>query len=207
MKKYLILVLMLLLTTGVYATELRKNVIAGTDYDASNSGIDSVTEAFITIDEAHEQIHEGNHFFLASYATINAGSSLSFCIEVPDSTKRVHMTYQVGTTGLTTTEFFEGSDLTMDGTEMTIQNSNRNSATTSIMTIEGNCTISNMGTLYSTQKFGVLDTPSKSLGGEYGRDNELIFKNNTKYVYRITSGSAGNVINYRAYWYETTPKN
>jgi len=43
-----------------------------------------------------------------------------------------------------------------------------------------------------------------TVGGGNGREDELILKQNTTYVRTFVSGSAANIIQFKASWYEHT---
>jgi len=51
----------------------------------------------------------------------------------------------------------------------------------------------------SNQKFGV-----KNVGGAASREDELVMKRNTTYCRSFTSGTASNIVGFKALWYEHT---
>ena len=159
--------------------------------------IDSYTHSQSTIEEEHHQIHEGNHFFIASYETLGDGDVADFVVETPDSSTEVHMVFMVEGTDTVSIEVYEDVDAAADGAVQTPYNSNRNSSNTSVATIRKNPTVNDAGTLLLKQKTG-----ARNKIGITSRVNELVLKKNTKYLYRITSHIASNIVTYIGEWYE-----
>ena len=77
----------------------------------------------------------------------------------------------------------------------------------SVLNVRTGNTVTTDGTLLSGQSFGVAGNQNKSKSGGAKREQEIILKQNTKYIFRVTSNGAGNIVSYRAEWYEHTPKN
>jgi len=57
-----------------------------------------------------------------------------------------------------------------------------------------------------TQRVSNVKFGSRSSGGNVSRVDELILKQDTTYLRSFTSGSASNIINFKASWYEHTDK-
>lgn len=53
---------------------------------------------------------------------------------------------------------------------------------------------------------GTGTNPSQAFPGEAERESEIILKQDTTYLLKITSGAAGNNVDYRLSWYEHTGK-
>ena len=86
-------------------------------------------------------------------------------------------------------------------------NSNRNSATTSIVQAIATSNSSNVSTaaasLISYQWVG----SGRKIGSESRKDNEIMLKQNTKYDFRVENVSGGNnVVAFLLEWYEHTDK-
>ena len=159
--------------------------------------IDSYTHSLSTIDEEHHQIHDGNHYFIATYETLGSEDSADFVVETPDSSTEAHMVFMVEGTDAVSIEVYESVDADSDGTVQTPYNSNRNSSNNSVLTIRKNPTVNDTGTLLFKQRSG-----GKNKIGITSRVNELVLKQNTKYLYRITSHAVGNIVTYIGEWYE-----
>jgi len=184
--------------------------IIGIDYLSGNSGIDASTETLQTITYEHHEIHAGSHFMICGFETLALNAQANFVIITPNTTKWAHMTFAVEGTSQTEMYIYEGATVTGGtGTAVTAYNNNRNSATTSTMTILKNPTTTADGTLIYSQSKGLAGTtPSKaSQEGIVGRDREIILKQNTAYIFRIISKDDDNIVAYCGDYYEHTNKN
>lgn len=184
-------------------------IIHGKTGNTTNQAIriDSTTYAVEVIDYSHHEIHAGSHYYIQGFLELGSGVSHSVSIVTPDTAKYSHFLYAINSTGICTTEFFEGvSGGGTSGTVVTILNNNRNSTKVSGMVLTSNVT---PATGYVTRleyaKWGA-DGFKDNIGGGSGRDDELILKRNTKYVRRFLSGAASNIIQFKASWYEHTDK-
>ena len=176
--------------------------------------IDGATEGLNVISHAEHSIHEGNHFYMEGYITLDDTDEFYVKLVTPDTTKWAHMSWDIVSTGELTTEFYEGASGGMTGgTSVTPLNSDRNSSNTSGMTITKNVTApTDTGTTISQKKFGTSGGGGFFGGGAAGggSDNlssELILKQNTTYCRKFLSGTDGNIISFRAVWGEHTNKN
>lgn len=186
--------------SGTAGTAETRRLVASADGGlvVANEGAAPLT----TIDFAHHEIHEGDHFFVNGFGTVGAGTSLDFLVTT--STINAHMRLDVVASFQTEVYIYENPNYGtfVDGTGITPFNSNRNSAGTSTLTLVLNRTIGTAGTLLSSTSFGGSTSPQNKIGGGINREDELILKNNEDYVFRITSRSAGNIISYKGFWYE-----
>lgn len=182
--------------------------IIGVNYIAGKSGVDAMTESLQTIDYEHHEIHSGDHFFYCNFATLGSGASIDFGVTTPNTTKWAHVTFEISGTSQTEFYIYEASAFT-GGTTVTAINNNRNSATASTLVIVANPTVTSVGTLLSMQSKGLAGTnpASADSAGVTERNREIIFKQNTKYILRITSRDTNNIVSYCANWYETISKN
>ena len=57
-----------------------------------------------------------------------------------------------------------------------------------------------------TQRVDNISFGSRSSGGAVSREDELVLKQNTVYCRSLTSGTASNIVNFKASWYEHTDK-
>jgi len=172
------------------------------DANGNEVGVDESSNALTTILLPHHKIHEGNHYFVASFNTVDDGDNLDFCVTTPNNLNEFHMVFDVQSTSQLEIYLYEDADFDNDGTTITPINSNRNSSNSSTLIIKLNNTINDTGTLLSKQSWGTAINPIKVTGGGFGRETEIILKSNTKYLFRFISRSNGNLVNYRSTWYE-----
>lgn len=162
---------------------------------------DGITNSLRTVDYPHHEIHSGSHFFYCDAITLADTVVQDYLITTPNSTKFAHMVLILDGSSITQFQIFEGSDKT-GTTAQTVFNSNRNSATTPTVTVHkavsGGTTD---GTSLCMYKSGSSTNQSRSGAGVRSED-EIILKANTKYIIRVTSGAAANLVNVRFVWYE-----
>ena len=97
--------------------------------------------------------------------------------------------------------FYMYEDATVAGGDtITPKNSNRNSSSTSELTTVVGPTISVSGTCIDSMKWG-----SRS-PGRMSRDNEVILKQNSTYLWVFVTGANNNVVGFKGSWYEHTSK-
>ncbi|RPJ22814.1 MAG: hypothetical protein EHM26_00920 [Desulfobacteraceae bacterium] len=100
-------------------------------------------------------------------------------------------------------QLYEGSNKTGVSAQ-TLLNSDRNSSTVATLTVhKGTTGGSTDGTLIWQMKSGLATGQSRA-GMIANRNDEIILKQNTKYIIRITSGTVGNLTNLQMEWYEHT---
>jgi len=166
---------------------------------------DKDDDALTTIASVHHEIHEGHHFYVEGFVTLADTATMYAKLIVPNTDKRIHLRWLIDASGILETNFYEGASGGMTGgSSASVLNSNRNSNNKSCLA--GNVTTgvtvaTNKGTLVSSKKVG--GTGFKTFfGGSSERDDEIILKNNTTYFREFISGSADNVVSFRASWYE-----
>ena len=159
--------------------------------------VDPLVGGLVGIDVAHYEIHEGDHYFIKDFTTLNNGQTLSFALTVPAEGPIPHITFDVGSTNILTASIYEGAVI-QDGTGsgVTPNNNNRNSGNSSGVVVTSNPTYSSPGTLISRQQWASR-TP-----GLITREDELILKLGATTRFDLASGANGNVVNYDGRWYE-----
>ncbi len=178
-------------------------LITGIDYVTGKSGIDASTETLQGIDYEHHEIHAGSHYFIADYALNQAsGAVINLTVQTPDTAAWAHMIFEIGSSAGARIEIYEGTTGISAGAVLTPRNNHRNSTNTSGLTILQNPTIVSDGTRIA----GFLAGGSKQ-PGIAERSRELVLKQNTTYLFRITSLAVSNDIAWAAEWYEHTNKN
>ena len=161
--------------------------------------IDSITHILSTIESEHGTIHDGKHFYINSYKTLNNGETIILALTTPAS-KKIHFVYEAYSTGETVIEFYEGSDISGGDSITPINN---NSSIVSETTIVKNPTVNSYGDRIGELKWGASGTKFiPAVGGGFSRTNEVILRIKTTYIVKISSGGDGNIINYIGSWYE-----
>jgi hypothetical protein len=165
---------------------------------------DSATNSLQTIDYAHHEIHGGSHFYVADYTDLGSGSTYNIVIATPNTTKWAHLVFEFNHELETTIVITEGISTDADGTAITEVNNDRNSATTATTVFTHTPTNPTGGTVIWQQRLG----SGRKEGGGSRNDNEIILKQNTKYLVAFTnnSGSASSLTNWWFEWYEHTNK-
>ena len=166
------------------------------------SSLDAATYALNVIEYEHHEIHAGSHYNVCGYTTLGNEAVLNFTVVTPNTTKWTHMSFDITGTGALSVQTFEGATVDTPGSAVTAYNNDRNSSNTSGLTIRTGDTFTDDGTQIWGAYGGALKT-----AGFIGRDREIILKQNTTYIFRITNALAqDNVVSYCGEWYEHTNK-
>jgi len=179
-------------------------------YDSSNADelrMDGKTNHLVTVNHNEKAIHNGVFYYMEGYTTLaNSGDTFYVKLVTPDSTTWAHFNWIIMTSGVLTTEFYEGASGGMTGgTSVTPINSNRNSSNTSVLTITKDVTApTSTGTTISTAKMGSSSGGWRAVinGGSTDSMNEIILKQNTTYCRKFLTGSDDNTIYFKAIWGE-----
>jgi len=168
-----------------------------------NARMDSSTRTFQIIDYAHHEIHAGSHFMYTDAVELASAATQDYLITTPDTTKWAHILFDMDGSAITQWQLYEGSD--KDGTTLqTVGNSNRNSLTAATTTIhKGTSGGTTDGVLMHVYKGGSASAQSKGPATSRN-DEEIILKQDTKYILRVTSGTNANLTNLRIEFYEHT---
>ena len=194
---------------GVSVLEIGDNnsvgtIIHGVEKISDNDGIDASTNSLLTIEYAHHEIHAGTHFFIKNYYTLGNSEELEFLAVPSDTLAWSHMftSFNFELEGMV--YIYENTTTSNDGTPITSQNRNRNSNNTAKLIVYAIPTVTIDGNLVAAYSVGA----GKKSGGESRANNELILKQNTKYLIKIVNGvTTANNVDYLADWYEHTDKN
>lgn len=178
-----------------------------TDVNGRRAGIDGATWALNIIDYEHHEIHSGSHFFYSNFSTLNAGDTINFGIQTPDSTRWTHLVWDIQSTLGVRFRAYESASITFNGTDQTAYNSNRNSATANNwVNFELNPTVTALGTQILAQQVGTSTNPVQGLAGNNQREDEIILKQNTVYLFRFIGLNNSTVVSYSARFYQHTNK-
>ena len=165
---------------------------------------DGPTGDLVTIDEPHNEIHEGNSYTVSDVQAVDT-TTIQWQITTPDTSTYAHMLFKVDCTGEMLVTITEGSDRD-DGTALSEINRNRKSSKTATVIVTRtptNGTTDGTVTIYSAREGTTGMGPvGGALGGSRGND-EFILKANTKYVVSVTT-YAGVYVSAEFDWYEHT---
>jgi hypothetical protein len=155
----------------------------------------------ITTDYAHHEIHEGKSFFIDDKVTLANGTTRDILLITPDcNTDRFdNMLFKISSsTIITTSAIYEGSTYSALGTPEPIHNRNRFLNNASLSLAYTNPTITTLGLRLLDEHWGSVQKG----GGEVRGSSEIILNCSTNYLFRVTSGAAGNLINIDIGFYE-----
>jgi len=161
---------------------------------------DETTRALITYPYSHVEIHQGNHYLVGRTIDLTNSQVFDILLVTPNTTKWSHFIEAFASEAESNVKLYEGTTTSADGTSIPSFNNNRNSANTAAMLVYHTPTITGIGTLLTEKNMGA----GKAQGGSLSRgDKELILKQNTKYLVRITNNTtSNNWFNYDFEWYE-----
>lgn len=163
---------------------------------------DEATDSIRVVDHAHAKIHEGNHFYYRQYITLLKAATYDILFVTPNTTRWTHFSrvIDVASSACIFT-LYEGVTTSNNGTPLTILNRDRNSNIVNTTLVYHTPTITNVGTNIAQTLIGA----GKNIGGSNRDENEAIFKQNTKYLCRITETNINNTeVNILLDWYEHT---
>jgi len=173
--------------------------------------IDPTNDSMRIITNEHSKIHQGEHFNLRGFSSINSGGTLNFGVTTPNGSKWCHLVFTVDGTTQTEVYGYEGATLS-GGTILSGLNNNRNSPTLPTLQIRRNVVISGTtptsGLLIESHSKGREGTnPSEAdSSSSVSREDEWILKSGTTYLWTIISQGSGNIIDFSSSWYENTDK-
>lgn len=203
-----------------YADKVKVRGYNGTNFQ--DVRIDSQTRAWNTIEYEHHEIHAGSSFFCHYHNDCtNTGEMTMIAFNTPNTTKWIHIIFEASSTAAAYMGIYEVADLDVDeGTQLTIYNRDRNSATLSVVTSVETVPVANKATSYTeAQAAGATLSVATELERHYmgaaaaGADiagqaravSEWILKQATQYAFVIVSTTNDdNTHSLRLSWYEHT---
>ena len=119
---------------GVHYQEVK--LVSGTKGAVFPVKVDEHTGGIATMDWAHHEVHEGDAFSCHYNNDVtNVGEMTIIAFNTPNTTKWIHLVTQVTSTAASYFAIYEAADLDLDeGTDLTIYNRDRNSATAATVT-------------------------------------------------------------------------
>ena len=167
---------------------------------------DNLHKAILIQTIVHTEIHEGNYFdWCYETTSLNSDDTKEFIFVTPNSvTKLAHFNIPgliEQTKGSALLEIYEDVVTTNDGSAVTVRDHNINTANTPDSVVTEDPTITSDGTLKFSEPIGT----GQNQGGQLQARNERVFKSGaTKYLIRITSRAASNIVSGCPNWYEHT---
>lgn len=168
---------------------------------------DAATHAQTTIDYAHHEVHSGSFYRTGMNYILANGDVATFGLTTPDTTKWLHMAWELSATADGTFALLEDVTSFSGGAAVTPINHNRNSLNTSGATCIRGMTGVNLIT--PTGGTGILSATLATGKGnimERGVAEEFILKQDSNYLFRYTNGTSANTILLALSWYEHTNK-
>lgn len=157
--------------------------------------IDEETRALITVGPLGNNLARGETFSFAETITLENGIDRDYVITTPTAPPTIDVSFlaEVETSDIAQLEFFEDTEFT-GGSAVVAVDLNRRTKSTCLAVITADATISADGTKlpFDTQ-LGFAGKGNDSFGGAAG--GGLLLTSATNYMIRITSLSAGNIIN------------
>lgn len=197
--------------TPFHADGTEGALISGVNYESGKSGIDASTEVLESILYEHHEIHSGSNYEVTNVVDLAINNVRDIRITTPNTTEYGHFIFRLMCESETEYYLYEGVTIVTAGTSITPLNNNRNSVSTSSMTVDyiDNTSVANANADTTvagstTIKHGIIGAGKD--GGEDAHDRETILKANTVYCLRMIANAAGYV-NYDLSWYEHTDKN
>lgn len=182
--------------------------------NASRVVSDVYTGGLVDIDPSHLAIHESRHYTASRVVDVaGAGTALYLIACLSTATVGVHFAMNLITELEAQIDIYEGTTVSANGTAVNIFNRNRKSGTnptgSGMVSIFHTPTVTADGTLIYTSHAGTQTGPGNQGGGSGFNtrgDSELILKDSTLYLVRITNAHATNAnqvaIDFE--WYEQT---
>lgn len=170
-----------------------------TDGSGHDVDIDSRSSSLGVIEVEHKRVHHGEAFHHQDFVNLASGNSRQFIFTTPNTTIRIHFTTEIDFESETSVIITEGVSTDADGTAIAGLNRDRNNATAATLVLTHTPTNPTGGTVISSIRKG----SGKKAGGLNRSAEEIIFKQNTKYLIDITNESVGeSLTNWLFNWYE-----
>jgi len=161
----------------------------------------------VVIDEEHYKIHRGEHFVVQDYEEeVDAGPSNAkhWHLKVPQTKTRCHTTFSIRCGGPAVAEVFSDATVSDNGVELqSLNNDNNNTSNMPEMFLYKNAVVTDVGTRCKVYMIGTKNlNQNSSMGGMVERAREMILKNDSSYIFRVTSFFKDNPVSIAINWYE-----
>jgi len=181
-------------------------IIGSVSADIPGAFTDKLTNALVTIDYSHHEIHEGSHYKQGYQITgLLTGETVALVFTTPNTAKWAHWTLTAQTTGKVTVQLFRAPTLSAQGTALTPLNRNENVNNPATTIVRHTPTITDNGVKLVERWIG--GTGFKfDIGGELRGSSEIILKQNTQYLVLCTAQADDVDCAIGGDWYEHTNK-
>lgn len=168
--------------------------------------VESTTNSLKIIDYSHAELHNGDHYIKRSYEVLAKAGVKELLIVTPDTTRWCHMLIGIDNIDSSiVVEMFEGVTTSADGTLANSRNRNRTFTDNNTTLIYEDPTVTAGDTPANIIQDGYFGAGKNSGGGGVRDSEEVLLKQNTKYLIRITEQNiVATVINWSFDWYEHT---
>lgn len=166
---------------------------------------EETTNSIQTIDYSHAELHEWNRFYSRGTEQLSSGATKNLLIVTPNTARWAHMTFEAsGENGEIEVWVYEWVTTSNDWTRDNERNRNRNFPDNNTTFVYVWAVITNNGVLLSQQTAG----SGKNTGWSNRDNQEVLLKQNTKYLFYIKNNTvSNNKINRTLDWYEHTNLN
>lgn len=168
--------------------------------------IDTSTRAFNVIDYAHHEVHGGSAFWAYKTATLGNGEISTIGFVTPDTTKWAHLLMKVDLSAAATLDILEDVTSFAGGAAFTELNFNRNSGTAATCAVTTGHTGSDLITPTGGSEIWNEDLGTRGVQTSRSNASELIMKQDSNYLFRVTNSTVANNVSILLTWYEHTDK-
>lgn len=170
-----------------------------------NLRADPSSHALVVISYPHHEIHDGEHFYAYKTASLTNGQILTLAITTTQLSKELHMFMDFNIATACLVEILEDCDAFTGGTSFTPLNNLRDAqgkkpSTVSVLTGHTGSTPITIGS--GTEIWAQNLGAGNRAGGTLAHDAEIIFKRNSKYLFRITNSTTTQGVTATLQWYE-----
>ena len=158
--------------------------------------------SLVTIDKAHHEVHEGDHYFVARTTAAASATDVMCLVLTTPATKKIHYTGSFGGSGAIVKTLVENPTLGAASKAALVEfNSDRSSTkAATLVAIKISSTDISAGT--TLEKVVLGGGLQGRTGGSQAAREELILKQAEDYAILIESNAASNNIAFLGTWYE-----
>lgn len=169
---------------------------------------DPITKSFTDVGHPHDDIHEGNVYYVSDIATLRASGSFTQYVATTSSAFS-HMLFNVITNAGVIVRLWENPTITSFGLPLTTRNRNRSSGLTTLTTVFRSGVItSGTGTLLDVESVGAgggVGATSFIAGGTTAQDrneNEWVLRISGSYLLETFATVSGASLTSQFRWYD-----
>jgi len=164
--------------------------------------VDPTTNSLKVLDYAHAELHSGDHFAVRNFELVAKNATKDILIVTPDTARWAHMVIGLeSASSVVVGTLYEATVTSSDGTLDGARNRNRNFPDDNTTLVYEDPTVTTVGDLIYTASVG----SGRNIGGGARDSEEIILKQNTKYLFRMTEQNVvATVVNWVFDWYEHT---